>query len=160
MLLGSVERQIEFAQPRRGELHGLLAFEDRLDQPWAQEGQTNKTSDVAPADAVAFGQLLQRPRTAGAQLLKPRTSARNRLDQRRIASRRMVVLCVEQHKPCPDTAPLDADGRGQLDSAVAGSIRCRWSIQQWPAPHLDDDCLLVDDNLLDEPSNGRGSLLG
>src|SRR6516225_1983681 len=42
----------------------------------------------------------------------------------KIASPRMVVLCVEQNKPGPDTAPLDADGGGQLDSAVAGRIRC------------------------------------
>src|SRR6516164_9026040 len=124
VLLGPVERQIEFGQTRGSKLDRLPALQDRLDQLWAQEGQTNKTPDVAPADAVAFGQLLQRSRAAGDQLVKPRPSACNRLDQSRIASRRMVVLCVEQNKPGPDTAPLDADGRGQLDSAVAGRIRC------------------------------------
>jgi len=60
VLLGPVERQIEFGQTRRRELDRLPALQDRLDQLWAQEGQTNKTPDVAPADAVAFGQLLQR----------------------------------------------------------------------------------------------------
>src|SRR6516165_4149922 len=156
VLLGPVERQVELGQTRRGKLDRLPALQDCLDQLWAQEGQTNKTPDVAPADAVAFGQLLQRSRAAADQLVKPHASACNRLDQRRIASRRMIVLCVEQNKPGPGTAPLDADGRGQLDSAVAGCIRCgrRWSAQQWPAPHLDDNCLLVDDNLLDEFSNG------
>src|SRR6516164_3888370 len=125
VLLGPVERQIELGQTRRSKLDRLPALQDRLDQLWAQEGETNKTPDVAPADAVAFGQLLQRSRAAGNQLVKPRPSACNRLDQRRIASRSRVLLPVEQHKPGPDTAPLDADGRGQLDSAVAGWIRCR-----------------------------------
>ena len=42
MLLGPVHWQIEFAQTRRGELGGLLAFEDRLDQPRTQEGQADE----------------------------------------------------------------------------------------------------------------------
>ena len=117
MLLGPVERQIEFGQTSRRKLDRLPALQDCLDQLWAQEGQTNKTPDVAPADPIALGQLLQRSRAAADQLAKPRSSACNRLDQRRIALRRMVVLCVEKHQPGPDTAPLDADGRGQLDSA-------------------------------------------
>src|SRR5271154_1125822 len=33
VLLGPVQRQIEFGQPRRGELDGLPALQDRLDQP-------------------------------------------------------------------------------------------------------------------------------
>src|SRR6516165_1463749 len=124
VLLGPVERQIEFGQTRRCKLDRLPALQDRLDELWAQEGQTNKTPYIAAADAVAFGQLLQRSRAAADQLVKPHASACNRLDQSRIASRRMVVLCVEQNQPGPDTAPLDADGGGQLESAVAGCIRC------------------------------------
>src|SRR6516165_533993 len=89
VLLGPVERQIEFGQTRRRKLDRLPAVQDRLDQLWPQEGQTNKTPDVAPADAVAFGQLLQRSHAAGDQLVKPHPSACNRLDQRRIASRRI-----------------------------------------------------------------------
>src|SRR6516165_9610844 len=96
VLLGPVERQIEFGQTRRRKLDRLPALQDCLDQLWAQEGQTNKTPDVAPADAVAFGQLLQRSRATAGQLVEPRSSACNRLDQRR-----MVVLCVDQHKPGP-----------------------------------------------------------
>lgn len=125
MLLGPVERQFEFGQTGRSKLHRLPALQDCLDQLWAQEGQADKTPDVAPADPIAFGKLLQRSRAAADQLVKPRASACNRLDQRRIASRRMVVLCVDQHKPGPNTAPLDADGRGQLYGAVARRIRCR-----------------------------------
>ena len=87
MLLGPVERQIEFGQSRRGELDGLPALQDHLDQLWAQEGEVNKAPDVAPGDAVALGQLLQRSGAAGGQLLKPRAPARDRLDQRRITSR-------------------------------------------------------------------------
>ena len=41
-LLGPVQRQIEFGQTRRGERDGLPALQDRVDQLWAQEGETNK----------------------------------------------------------------------------------------------------------------------
>ena len=75
MLLGPAERQIEFGQTRRRKLDRSPALQDRLNQLWAQEGQTNKTPDVAPADAVAFGQLLQRSHAAGDQLVKPHPSA-------------------------------------------------------------------------------------
>src|SRR6516162_6379498 len=95
VLLGPVERQIEFGQTRRSKLDRLPALQDCLDQLWAQEGQTNKTPDVAPADAVAFGQLLQRSRATTGQLLKPRAPACNRLDHCRIALRSRVLLLVE-----------------------------------------------------------------
>ena len=39
---------------------------------------------------MALGEVVQRPHPAGGQLLKARASARNRFDQRRIASRRMI----------------------------------------------------------------------
>ena len=92
MLLGSVQRQIKFGQPRRGELDGLPALQDRLDQLRAQEGEANETSDVAPGDTVALGQLLKRSSAAGGELLKPRAPAHDRLDQRRITSRSVVLL--------------------------------------------------------------------
>ena len=44
-LLGPVQRQIDFRQPRRCELDGLPPFQDRLDQLRAQEGEANETSD-------------------------------------------------------------------------------------------------------------------
>ena len=74
-LLRPVQRQIEFAQPRRGQLDRLLAFEDRLDQPRAQEGQADKAPDVASADAITLGQFLKRSNAAGGQLCKPRAPA-------------------------------------------------------------------------------------
>jgi hypothetical protein len=43
VLLGPVERQIEFGQPRRGELDGLPPLQDRLDQLQAQEGEADQT---------------------------------------------------------------------------------------------------------------------
>src|SRR5271170_2827911 len=87
VLLGPVQRQIEFGQPRRGELDGLPALQDRLDQLRAQEGEANETANVAPRNTVTLGQLLERSRAAGRELLKPRAPPRNRLDQRRITSR-------------------------------------------------------------------------
>jgi len=57
MLLSPVEGQIKFGQPRRGELDGLPALEDRFDERRAQEGEVDEASDVAPADAVALSQL-------------------------------------------------------------------------------------------------------
>ena len=92
VLLGPVERQIEFGQTRRGELDGLPPLQDRLDQLRAQEGEANETPDVAPGDAVALGQLLKRSNAARGELLKPRAPARDRLDQRRISSRSIVLL--------------------------------------------------------------------
>src|SRR5205085_4962256 len=91
LLLGPVERQIEFGQPRRGELGGLPALQDRLDQLRAQEGEANETANVAPGNAVTLGQLLERSDAAAGELLKPCAPPRNRLDQRRITSRAVLL---------------------------------------------------------------------
>src|ERR1700742_1242230 len=92
VLLGPVQREIEFGQPRRGELDRLPALQDRLDQPRAQEGEANETANVAPGNAITLGQLLERSDAAGGELLKPRAPASNPLDQRRITSRAALVL--------------------------------------------------------------------
>src|SRR5947207_14955748 len=92
VLLRPVQRQIEFGQPRRGELDGLPALQDRLDQLRAQEGETNKSANVAPGNAVTLGQLLKRSGAAGGELLKPCEPPRNRLDQSRSISRPVVLL--------------------------------------------------------------------
>src|SRR5947209_15954128 len=67
VLLRPVQRQIEFGQPRRGELDGLSAFQDRLDQLRAQEGETNESANVAPGNAITPGQLLKRSGAAGGE---------------------------------------------------------------------------------------------
>ena len=54
VLLGPIERQIEFGQPRRGELDGLPALQDRFDQLRAQEGEAKQTPDIAPGDALTL----------------------------------------------------------------------------------------------------------
>ena len=124
MLLRPVERQIEFGQPRRGELDGLSALQDRLDQLRAQEGEANETANVAPGNAITLGQLLERSGAAGGELFKPRTPARNRLDQRRITSRALRSLSSSrQHQLGFDTTPLEGDRRRQLDSAVTSVLR-------------------------------------
>ena len=64
-LLGPVQRQIEFGQPRRGELDGLPPLQDRLDQLRAQEGEANQTANVAPGNTVTLGQFLERSGSAG-----------------------------------------------------------------------------------------------
>ena len=92
VLLGPAQGQIEFGQTRRGEFTGLPPLQDRLDQLRAQEGEANETPDVAPGDAVALGQLLERSNAARGELLKPGAPARDRLDQRRITSRSVVLL--------------------------------------------------------------------
>src|SRR5437868_7202260 len=91
LLLRPVQRQIEFGQPRRRERDGLPALQDRLDQLRAQEGEANETANVAPRDAVTPGQLLERSGAAGGELLKPRAPPRNRLYQRRITSRAVLL---------------------------------------------------------------------
>src|SRR5271155_5018396 len=92
VLLRPVERQIEFGQPCRGELDGLPALQDRLDQLRAQESEANETANVAPGNAVTLGQHLERSGAAGGELFKPRAPPRNRLDQRRITSRAVLLL--------------------------------------------------------------------
>src|SRR5260221_7924772 len=92
VLLRPVERQIEFGQPRRSELDGLSALDDRLDQLRAQESEANQPANVAPRNAITLGQLLERSGTAGGELLKPRAPARNRRDQRRVTSRAVLLL--------------------------------------------------------------------
>src|SRR5205807_5635179 len=92
LLLRPVQRQIEFDQPRRSERDGLPALQDRLDQMRAQDGEANETANVAPGNAVTLGQLLERSGAARGELLKPRAPARNRLDQRRITSRAVLLL--------------------------------------------------------------------
>jgi hypothetical protein len=52
VLLGPVERQIEFGQTGGGELDGLPTLQDRFHQLWAQEGEVDEASDVAPGDPV------------------------------------------------------------------------------------------------------------
>src|SRR6266567_4401626 len=119
VLLDPVERQIEFGQTRRGELDGLPALQDRFDQLRAQEGEANETPDVAPGDAVALGQLLERSNAARGELLKPRAPSRDRLDQRRITLRSVVLRrSSRQHQLGFGTAPLEDDCRRQLDSIV------------------------------------------
>src|SRR6202011_1892357 len=84
VLLGPAQRQIEFGQPRRGELDGLPALQDCLDQLRAQEGETNESANVTPRNAVALGQFLEGSGAAGGELLKPRAPTHKRLDQGRI----------------------------------------------------------------------------
>src|ERR1700716_3295156 len=92
VLLGPVQRQVKFRQPGRGELDGLPALQDRLDQLRAQESEANETANVAPGNAVTLGQLLKRSGAAGGELLKPCAPPRDRLDQSRITSRAMLLL--------------------------------------------------------------------
>ena len=54
VLLGPVERQIEFGETRRSEFDGLPTLQARLDQLWAQEGEVNQAPDIAPSDAVTI----------------------------------------------------------------------------------------------------------
>jgi len=60
--------------------------QDRLDQLGAQKGEVDEAPDIATGDAVALGQFPQRSGASGGKLLEPRSSARDRLDQRGVAS--------------------------------------------------------------------------
>src|ERR1700674_4817160 len=89
-LIGPVERQIEFGETRRSEFDGLPALQDRLDQLGAQKGEVDETPDIATGDAIALGQFSQRSGASG-KLLEPRAPARDRLDQRGVTSRSLVL---------------------------------------------------------------------
>ena len=90
-LIGPVERQIEFGKTRRSEFDGLPAVQDRLDQLRAQKGEVDEAPDIATGDAVALGQFPQRSRASGGKLFEPRASAGDRLDQRGVAFRSVVL---------------------------------------------------------------------
>src|SRR5882762_2187803 len=123
-LLGPVERQIEFDETRRSEFDGLPALQDRLDQLGAQKGEVDEAADIATRDAVALGQFPQRSGAAGGKLLEPRSPARDRLDQRGVTSRAVVLHCYSrQHQPHFDTVALEGHRRGKLDWAVARILR-------------------------------------
>jgi hypothetical protein len=64
-------RHAALGQPRRGELDGLPALQDRFDQLRAQKGEANETANVASGYAVTLGQFLERSGVAGGELLKP-----------------------------------------------------------------------------------------
>src|SRR6266478_4861007 len=123
-LIGPVERQIEFGKTRRSEFDGLAALQDRLDQLGAQKGEVDETPDIATRDAVAFGQFSQRSGASGGKLLEPRAPARDRLDQRGVTSRALVLYChCRQHQPHFDTAAPEGHGRCKLDWAIARILR-------------------------------------
>ena len=42
VLLSPIERQIEFGETRGGELDGLPALQDYINELWAQEGEVDK----------------------------------------------------------------------------------------------------------------------
>src|SRR5437660_304562 len=90
-LIGPVERQIEFGKARRSEFDGLPAVQDRLDQLGAQKGEVDEAPDIATGDAAALGQFPQRSRASGGKLLEPRAPAGDRLDQRGVAFRSVVL---------------------------------------------------------------------
>src|SRR6266851_2077011 len=92
-LIGPVDRQIEFGETRRSEFDRLPAVQDRLDQLGAQKSEVDEAPDIATGDAVALGQFPQRSGASGGQLLEPRPPARDRLDQRAVTSRSVVLNC-------------------------------------------------------------------
>src|ERR1700731_1352454 len=92
-LIGPVERQIEFGKTRRSEFDGLPALQDRLDQLGTQKGEVDEAPDIATGDAVALGQFPQQSRASSGKLLEPRAPARDRLDQRGVTSRAVVLCC-------------------------------------------------------------------
>src|SRR5207253_11516573 len=118
-LIGPVERQIKFGEARRGELDGLPAVQDHLDQLGAQKGEVDKAPDIATGDAVALGQFPQRSGASSGKLLEPRSPARDRLDRRGVTSRTVVVYShSRQLQPHFATAAPEGHSRCKLDWAV------------------------------------------
>src|SRR5229473_163786 len=123
-LIGPVERQIESGKTRRSESDRLPAVQDRLDQLGAQKGEVDEAPDIATGDAVALGQFPQRSGASSRKLLEPRVPARDRLDQRGVTFRAVVLYChSRQHQPHFDTAALEGHSRCELDWGVAGVFR-------------------------------------
>src|SRR5437016_1078430 len=122
-LVGPVERQIEFDETCRGEFDRLPAVQDRLDQLGAEKGEVDEAPDIATRDTVALGQFPQRSGAAGRKLFEPCSTARDRLDQRGVASRAVVLYCYcRQHQPHFDTAAPEGHRRCKLDWVVAPAL--------------------------------------
>src|ERR1700738_2341422 len=123
-LVGPVERQIEFGETCRGEFDRLPAVQDRVDPLGAEKGEGGGAPGRAPRYTSAPGQSPQRSGAPRGKLLEPRSSARDRLDQRGVASRGAVLYChCRQHQSHFDTAAPEGDRRGKLDWAVARVLR-------------------------------------
>ena len=91
VLLGPVERQIEFGQTRRGDLDGLAALQHRFDERGAQKREIDEAPNVAPAYSIAFRAAIgARPLASSSN---PRAAARDCLDQRRIMFCAVVLRC-------------------------------------------------------------------
>ena len=72
LLLVPIQRQLDGArEPRRAQVDGLLAFEDRFDDAGDQEGEGDQPPNIALGDALAGGDGLE-PR-GRAQWRDPRT---------------------------------------------------------------------------------------
>jgi hypothetical protein len=84
----------------------------------AQKGEVDETPDVAPGDAIAFGQLLERSGASGGEFLKPCPPARDRLDQRGFTSRSLVLY---RH-------PGSGDGVLIEFGSVVGAVQCAIAI--------------------------------
>src|SRR3984893_10745791 len=54
-------------------------------------GEVDEAPDIATSDAVALGQFPQRSSASGGKLLEPRAPAGDRLDQRGVASRSVIL---------------------------------------------------------------------
>src|SRR5437870_7303100 len=122
-LVGPVERQIEFGETCRGEFDRLPAVQDRLDQLGAEKGEVDEAPDIATCDTIALGQFPQRSGASRGKLLEPCSSARDRLDQRGVASRAIVLdRHFRQHQPDFDTATPEGHRRCKLDWAVARAL--------------------------------------
>src|SRR5438093_13623845 len=115
-LIGPVERQIEFGETCRGEFDRLPAVQDHLDQLGAEKGEVDEAPDIATRDAIALCQFPQRSGASRGKLIEPRTPARDRLDQRGVASRGAVLYChCRQRQPHFDTAAPQGHRRCKLD---------------------------------------------
>ena len=56
LLLVPIQRQLDGArEPRRAQVDGLLAFEDRFDDAGGQEGEGDQPPNIALGDALALG---------------------------------------------------------------------------------------------------------
>src|SRR4029453_16476344 len=90
-LIGPVERQIEFSETGCRQFDGLPAVQDRLDQLRAQKGEVDEAPDIATRDTIALGQFPERPGASRGKLLEPSVPACDRLDQRGVTSRAVVL---------------------------------------------------------------------
>ena len=106
LLLGAPQqRQVDSAgELDDAQVRRLMAFGDRLHDPWRQEPQPNQSAHRSAIKPLALGQRANRMNPSGEQVLAPSARTRNGLEEREINGAGCGIAI--EYQPHLDSAPL------------------------------------------------------